>query len=76
MAGQDPPYSYFCFWRFAGVPRGGNGFGVLVPSSTNLKSILRSSSEALSTTIRTRSPSRYSRPRRSPVSVLRIGSKW
>jgi len=40
------------------------------------KSILRSSTLALSTTMRTRSPRRKACPRRSPVRVLRSASKW
>src|SRR5690606_10537160 len=62
--------------RLAGWPRGGGVGGSTRPvSTTRRKSILRSSRLALSTTMRTRSPRRYSPPRRSPVSVLRIGSK-
>src|SRR5207342_1014270 len=61
---------YLAFFRFAGCPRGGGGGAPASRSSTSLKSILRSSRLALSTMIRTRSPRRYSRPRRSPVSVL------
>src|SRR5690606_18842352 len=72
----NPSAQYFFLARFAGLPRGGKGLTSRSRSPARRKSILRSSRLALSTMMLTRSPRRNSRPTRSPVRVLRTGSKW